>query len=75
MRVRSGSCGENRLGVTSAARLWYTEKNTSSRIQKGGLFHEPHASVNESKGQSFEGFCIVKTVSIKTNVKGSDYPT
>lgn len=29
--------------------------------------------LNESKGQSFEGFCIVKTVSIKTNVKGSDY--
>ncbi|HRX57603.1 MAG TPA: HD domain-containing protein [Eubacteriales bacterium] len=29
--------------------------------------------LNESKGQSFEGFCLVKTVAVKTNVKGSEY--
>lgn len=29
--------------------------------------------LNESKGQSFEGFCIIKSVSIKSNIKGSEY--
>lgn len=29
--------------------------------------------LNESKGQTFEGFCIVKSVLVKSNVKGSDY--
>ena len=29
--------------------------------------------LNESKGQTFEGFCIVKAVSVKTNIKGSEY--
>ena len=29
--------------------------------------------LNESNGSSFEGFCIVKSVSVKTNVKGTEY--
>ena len=29
--------------------------------------------LNTAAGQSFEGFCIVKSVSIRANVKGSDY--
>lgn len=29
--------------------------------------------LNQSSGQQFEGFCIVKSVSIKSNVKGSEY--
>jgi len=29
--------------------------------------------LNESNGQTFEGFCIIKSVAVKTNVKGSEY--
>ena len=29
--------------------------------------------LNESNGQSFEGFCLVKSASVKTNIKGTEY--
>jgi 3'-5' exoribonuclease len=29
--------------------------------------------LNESNAQTFEGFCLVKSVSVKTNVKGTEY--
>jgi 3'-5' exoribonuclease len=29
--------------------------------------------LNQCSGQSFEGFCIIKSVAIKSNVKGSEY--
>ncbi len=29
--------------------------------------------LNESNGQTFEGFCIIKTVAVKTNIKGTEY--
>ncbi len=29
--------------------------------------------LNEAKGQTFEGFCIIKSILVKSNIKGSDY--
>ena len=29
--------------------------------------------LNESSGQTFEGFCLVKSASVKTNIKGTEY--
>ena len=29
--------------------------------------------LNESNGQTFEGFCLVKSASVKTNIKGTEY--